>query len=227
MPLVCTLVPTRPEQAMEPLRITNPLTPEKPLESLRFRGSANRMQTRNAAQNRAFRQVRGGFSRTSGGNPRVDGATVQEWTNAMTEIVVAVITGVFLILITPSVMRQQDRLWGKRQKARIEKARELADDPAALVIWALVQVLIVGLTALLGLTLIILPAAVAVIDLSRGLRVEGFSLFMLMVMILIGFPLVYLAIRGGSQVLTMLESIKSGDAASDAAQADPGDQPSQ
>jgi len=143
----------------------------------------------------------------------------------MTEIVVAVITGVFLILITPSVMRHQDRLWGKRQKARIERARQLADDPAALVIWALVQVLIVGLTALLGVTLIILPAAVAVIDLSRGLRVEGFSLFMLMIMILFGLPLVYLAIRGGSQVLTMLESIKPGHAATDADQADSGDQP--
>ena len=160
-----------------------------------------------------------------GRNPRVDGATDREWTNAMTEIIVGVIVGVFVILITPSVIRQQNRLWGKGHKARIERARELADDPAGLVVWALAEAFTVSLAALFGLALILLPAAVAVIDLSRGLRVEGFTLFVLMLMIWVGLPLIYLAIRGGSQVLTMLESIKSNDPATDADQAESGDQP--
>src|SRR5690606_24756193 len=58
-------------------------------------------------------------------------------------VIMTLLVGMFLALVTPSILRQRERIWGPGQKARIERAKALAGRPPELVTWAVREALII------------------------------------------------------------------------------------
>lgn len=112
------------------------------------------------------------------------------------------------MLVTPSLLKQRERLWGPGQKARLERARRLADNPSRLVVWAIKEAFIILWSVIIGVFAIAFSVSFMLTDHIRGIPQDHYAYLVFMLMLAVGFFFAYVAVRGAAQVVLMLEGIE-------------------
>lgn len=122
-------------------------------------------------------------------------------------VIMTLLVGMFLALVTPSILRQRERIWGPGQKARIERAKALAGRPPELVTWAVREALIIIWLVIIAAFAITLSVSFMLIDHIRGIPTNHYAYLVFMVILQVGIFFAYVAARGASQAVQMLDAV--------------------
>lgn len=127
----------------------------------------------------------------------------------LAEILVTVAVGVLLVLLTPPLLRQRDRLWGPGRDARAERVAALRDEPTKLVLWAIREGLIILWCTVSGVLILAFAMSFFIIDHIRGVPPDHFAYVVFIMLVGAGAFLGYVGIRGASQVIEVLDHDES------------------